>query len=213
MMPDQHLDADAAMLYATGSLDARERDAMDAHAMTCDACARTLADASQTVEAIELRRGATDQAPSALRAGLRRRGRTSSLWPGIAVAAVLVAALSLARAFMLTSAMHDRDVALTSIVHSHFNHAPFIATRAEAPSAKVLYAQTGQWLYVVVDAPTQALHVDEITEGGGVIDAGRIAASRTPQTFYSQPSQRIVRVELRDDAGAAVARAALVYRR
>ncbi|MBD5605730.1 MAG: zf-HC2 domain-containing protein [Candidatus Eremiobacteraeota bacterium] len=88
-----HIDDDAE-LYALGALETSERDAVDAHLATCDACTRRVADAERTVGALGSLAWGGTVAPSP-----RSDARTSVRWS--VVAAVLAACFALALGFGL----------------------------------------------------------------------------------------------------------------
>jgi hypothetical protein len=209
-MNDTHVGENAA-LYAMGALDAQERETYDRHAQVCDACARALADASQTIEAMERRAGIVP-APRALLAG-RRRARLRPFAAGLVAAAAAVAAIFLfARLFAVSGAVHGNELALAALVHSHFDHSPFVAQRVGAPAAKVMYARDGSWLFVVVDRPSVPLEVDGIAANGAALSLAQLPRSDVAVSAFSRPARRFVRVELREANGAVVSRAELAYR-
>ena len=209
-MNDANVGENAAM-YAMGALDAREREAYDRHADVCDACALALADASQTIDAMERRAGIVP-APRTLLAG-QRRARLRPFAAGFIAAAAAIAAIFLfARFFALSGAVHGNDLALAALVHSHFDHSPFVAQRPGAPPAKVMYARDGSWVFVVVDRPSVPLEVDGIVANGAALSIARLPRSDVAVSAFSRPAQRFVRVELREANGAVVSRAELAYR-
>ena len=50
------------------------------------------------------------------------------------------------------------DVALVTMVHSHFNHVSMAPESANPVAAKILYARDGSWMYIIADKPGGSLH-------------------------------------------------------
>jgi hypothetical protein len=57
----------------------------------------------------------------------------------------------------LQAALRGDDLAMATIVTSHFKHEPFVARQAGGPTAKVLYAPDGSWFFVIVDSGSCAI--------------------------------------------------------
>ncbi len=165
-----------AELYALGVLEPHERVNIDAHVASCDACARSLAEAEATVGALDevfvplvepparlgLRIAASSdvgvplvQAVSHLAWPPNRSGRFVTGFLATAAALLLFVGISGGALFQRSATLRQdaRDSSvLATIATSHFNHASFTAREPDAPIAKVLYARDGQWFYIIVDS-------------------------------------------------------------
>ncbi len=171
-----HLD-EAAELYALGALQDAERAAADAHLAECDMCARRVGEAEATVAALD----ATEmQVPSRLdrrmRASLRTPASVRFFYP--LVAAALILGLLPSAAFWqrdrdLRAADAARGPALAALVNSHFLHAQFVKLAPDAPSAKVIFARSGAWFYVIaltnrtLSVAADGRRLGELTGSGG----------------------------------------------
>ncbi|MBV8688856.1 MAG: zf-HC2 domain-containing protein [Candidatus Eremiobacteraeota bacterium] len=150
-----HID-ELAELYALGSLDEEEVRRVNDHVATCEACRKRVTDAEQVVTAMAL-----DQSKSEMPRRPARKPLTVQLWPALGFAAGLILPLL----FLLPIVLHERQsaqethLAFASLVNSHFSHVAFTRRTADAPNAKLLYARTGSWLYVVVLQPNSDLDV------------------------------------------------------
>ncbi len=165
-----------AELYALGVLESQERANIDAHVVSCDPCARSLAEAEATVGALDevfvpvvepparlgLRIAASSDVTAPIVRPLSRVGwppnRSGRLVTGfLAAAAALLLFVGIGggmlfqRSATLRQDAQDSSV-LATIAASHFNHASFTAREPDAPIAKVLYARDGRWFYVIVDS-------------------------------------------------------------
>lgn len=158
---------ESAELYALGSLGEDERAQVDAHVMQCDACAARLGEAERTVAAMER----SAEAPAA-------RVRTWRVPAGVAAAAFVLGLIPSAwfwSAQQRAGAYNaDRERALAAMVSSHFSHAQFERLAANAPSAKLIYARNGQWVYAV--AETAKPLVLKVRTGSGDVSLGTLHA-------------------------------------
>jgi Putative zinc-finger len=210
----QHI-GDDAELYALGALDAVESAAVERHIAACSECAARVVDAQGV--AASLASALPGAAPSASldrrihEVALRPaqfRARSSSLWQ-YAVAAVFALAFLGAgfQALRLHGQLADQDVALATVVHSHFNHVSMTPISASSVAAKVLYARDGSWVYVIADHPGGDLHVMSIGAGGRT-DLGALHSNGQTASLLIRPVARIQSIVLQRD-GVPVATATL----
>jgi hypothetical protein len=101
------------------------------------------------------------------------------------------------------------DLALVTVVHSHFNHVSMTPQSASPVAAKVLYARDGSWLYIIADKPGGTLHALARTPAG-TVDLGVLEGSGETATILVHPSAHVDFLMLQRD-GTAVASATLVY--
>jgi hypothetical protein len=129
----------------------------------------------------------------------------------LAVAAVFALAfLALGwKALALRGELAADDLALVTVVHSHFNHVSMTPQSANPVAAKVLYARDGSWLYVIADEPGGTLHALART-AAGTIDLGVLAASGQTAGLLVRPPARVESLVLQRE-GTTVASATLVY--
>ncbi len=160
-----HFD-ESAELYALGMLDELEAARVLAHARECPACAGLIERAALVVSALS--EGVPVCQPAdALRdrllssAGPQHKDRGRWKWfGGGLVAGLTAAALVILPAYVTMQNMpRTADLALSTIVASHFNHVSFSALRQGAPAAKALYGKHIEWIYVVVHEPPEGLQV------------------------------------------------------
>ena len=222
----QHI-GDDAELYALGVLDAAESAAVEQHISACAECAARVIDAQGV--AASLASALPDVAPSAsLDRRIRElastgnvaasnviplrpaqsRPRSSSLWQ-YAVAALLALAFlgTGLQAFHVHGQLADEDLAMATVVHSHFNHVSMSPISNSPVAAKVLYARDGSWVYVIADRPGGELHVVSIGAGGRT-DLGALHAIGQTASLLIRPSARIQSIVLQRD-GVPVAAATL----
>jgi hypothetical protein len=128
-------------LYALGMLEPDERDRVDEHVRTCDACAERLGRAESAVAALV---GGAQQ----------RRVRRLPAWPAaVAAAFALTSAVLFGQNVGLRGAVSNDGRVLDALVLSHFVHVPFTATTAAPVAAKVIYEQHGAWYQIVAERP------------------------------------------------------------
>jgi hypothetical protein len=54
---------------------------------------------------------------------------------------------------VLRERLQGEDVALVTMVHSHFNHVSMAPESANPVAAKILYARDGSWVYIIAGKP------------------------------------------------------------
>jgi hypothetical protein len=229
---NQHL-GDEAELYALGILESVERDAVDAHLAVCAECSQRVGAAEMTVARLasvvprvepspELGTRIRADAATLRSPGIRRSAKHVAreqarrawlpVWAAVAVSLVLMVALGAAvvQSGRLKDQLQADDVALIHVVYGHFQHAPLTRRVPSAlAAAKVLYANDGSWLYVVVDRPAGDLHLVERVQGTDR-DAGLLARRGSVATLFVRAAGRPAAISLRA-AGSIVASAQLTY--
>lgn len=217
----QHI-GDDAELYALGALDATEAAAVERHVAGCPECAVRVVDAQgvaatlasalpEVTPSASLDRRIHDLASSGSVTPLRpaqSSARSSSFWQ-YAIAAVFALAFLGAgfEALRLHGRLADEDLALATVVHSHFNHVSMTPISGSAIAAKVLYARDGSWVYVIADRPGAELHVLSIGAAGRT-DLGALHSDGQTASLLIRPASRIQSIALQRD-GVAVAAAML----
>ncbi len=144
-------------------------------------------------------------ADAANRSSFARRYGGLALAAGLALAVLALGWQTLA----FRARIANDDLALATLVHSHFNHVAMTPESAHPVAAKVLYARDGSWLYIIADEPGGALHV-KVRTGSGVFELGSLRNSGRVATLLERPPERIKTITLQRD-GADVASATLVY--
>ena len=205
-----HID-ELAELYALGSLNAEEQQRLDAHIATCAACLARVNDAEKVVAAL-----AWEEAKSAAPRRVVPLRRPSPAWR---VAAGFAAGLILPLLFLLPPYLSERNsarethAAFSALVNSHFSHVAFARRTADAPAAKLLYARTGEWLYVVALQPksdlTVRLRYVDVIQTVGTIRANRSDA----EVFIPNPGPVDEVLLSRDNVVVADARPAFTANR
>jgi hypothetical protein len=182
-----HID-DAAELYAIGALDDLERMRVDAHVATCGACAGRLGEAERAVTlAIEadpqyepssaLRARLSRSLDAAPRRSFRATPRTAWFALAAAIAIAVVPAGFLTREY---AAMHATvatdDMLMQRLADGSLASATFapMKTAKPAPSARVMYARSGDFYAVVVRHPTRALEVAYVHPDGTMETIGKV---------------------------------------
>lgn len=185
-MDDFHV-GDSAELYALGLLERDERDRVDAHIASCAACLRAVGDAEETV--LKLERGPISRAT--------RRRAISPFWVAVAAAFVigfLPTIPILVQMQRAQSIAAIRSAATLAMIESHFTHAQFTPLKPGAPSAKVIYARNGAWLYVIVSG---AHRYRVRTNGGNVL--GTTEPNGTTSELWVPSPLRSSGLELSED--------------
>lgn len=200
-----HLDEDLE-LYALGVLSDEERAQVEAHVADCPQCSARLGDAEAVVAKLALAYRPSTVAP-------QRLARIAAPW--IAVAATFVMAVgvtlgALVQTHRLQAQVGADDAVLSTIATTHFNHVDFTKTTPGAPTAKVLNARDGAWLYVIVDAPESGLRVVGVRDGSPV-DLGPVRVHGATATLFVHNPGMLARLELRRD-GATIGTAVPSYR-
>ena len=166
---------DMAELYALGLLGESEGARIRKHIMRCRVCRYAVVQAQDVVAAVAQEVPQLEPS-SALRQRLLDSSRptasartrpsfgwfTAGLATGIAAAALLL----LPARMSIQQSASQNDLALSTIVQSHFTHVPFTALSAKAPQGKVLYAKHAAWLYIIVHAPRPGTQVALEGPGG-----------------------------------------------
>ena len=185
-----HLD-DEAELYALGMLDPAERERVDDHIRTCDACLRRVGAAEETVAALA--------APALVRA----RSRPWSA--AVAVASALACAASLAVAVGLHRETDADGAAIARLVDSHFAHVQFVTPAGAPIAAKAIYERHGAW-YIIVANGAPAWHVVLVEpDGTRAPVAGAFARRGQSSILTIDAPPRVRAIELDDEGGRLVA--------
>jgi hypothetical protein len=212
----EHLGEDAE-LYPLGILDGETVYKVEQHIALCSACAERVAQAQSVATSLAAALPAAVPSPALgrrLRASIRPRSpagifRTNAF--RFAIAAVI--ALTLIGLSWQTLALRGRlaaeDLALVTMVHSHFNHVSMAPKSANPVAAKILYARDGAWIYIIADKPGGPLHAIAET-ATGTMDLGVLASAGETATLLFRPHKRIRSIILQR-AGTSVASATLAY--
>ncbi len=212
----EHLGEDAE-LYPLGILDPDAVRKVEHHIALCSACAERVAQAQTAAASLAAALPAAVPSPALkrrLHESIRPRPR-AGIRPAnlfrFAVAAVIV--LTLIGLGWQTLALRGRlateDLALVTMVHSHFNHVSMAPESENPVAAKILYARDGSWLYIIADKPGGPLHAIAST-AAGTADLGLLASAGETATLLVRPRERIRSIILRR-AGTNVASATLAY--
>jgi hypothetical protein len=211
----EHLGEDAE-LYALGVLDDDAARNVERHVALCSECAERFAQA-QSVAASLAAALPLATPSSALERRLRKSARPqpsvkfrASLFPVALAAAFALAFFGVGwQALVLRERLQSEDVALVTMVHSHFNHVSMAPESANPVAAKILYARDGSWLYIIADKPGGSLHAIARTSAG-VTDLGVLLSTGETATLLVHPRERIRSITLQR-AGTDVASARLAY--
>ena len=182
-------------LYALGMLEPQERDRVDEHVRTCDACAERL--------------GRAEAAVTALVAGSQQRRfwRMPSLPVAVAAAFALTSGVLFGQNVALRGALASDGHVLDMLVLSHFVHVPFTATTAEPVDAKVIYEQHGRWYQIVAERPAD--WGVSVTRADGVVQkiAAKPQARGTASTLALAALGPVRAIDLIDANGRLIAHA------
>jgi anti-sigma factor RsiW len=212
----EHL-GENAELYPLGILDDDAAREVERHIASCSECAERVARAEAVAASLAAALPLATPSPA-----LERRLRESTL-PQLGVrktrpnvlrfaiaAAFVIAFLGLGlQTLLLRQRLAAEDVALVTMVHSHFNHVSMSPESASPVAAKILYARDGSWVYIIADKPGGALHAIAHTERG-VADLGAMLKAGETATLLVHPSERVRSIVLQR-GGTTVASAKLVY--
>jgi hypothetical protein len=212
----EHLGEDAE-LYPLGVLDDDAARHVERHVAWCSECAERVAQAQAVAATLAAALPQATPSP-ALERRLRESARPqptaklrANLLPFALAAAFALAFLGLGwQTLVLQQRLKTEDVALVTMVHSHFNHVSMSPESANPVAAKILYARDGSWIYIIADKPGGALHAIAHTEAGGVADLGALGSAGETATLLVHPRERIRSITLQR-AGADVASATLAY--
>jgi hypothetical protein len=211
----EHL-GENAELYPLGILDDDATRNVERHIALCSECAERVAQAQAV--AVSLAAALPLATPSpALERRLRDSARPqpsvklrASLFPFALAAAFALAFLGLGwQALVVRERLAAEDVALVTMVHSHFSHVSMSPESANPVAAKILYARDGSWIYIIADKPGGPLRAVAHTPAG-VADLGALGSAGETATLLVHPRARIRSITLQR-AGTDVASAKLAY--
>jgi hypothetical protein len=211
----EHLGEDAE-LYPLGILDDDAARNVELHIALCSACAQRVAQAQAVAASLAAALPPATPSP-ALERRLRESARPqpsakprASLFPFALAAAFALALLGLGwQTVALRERLQGDDVALVTMVHSHFNHVSMAPESADPVAAKILYARDGSWIYIIADKPGGPLHAVART-AAATTDLGVLTSTGETATLLVHPRERIVSITLQR-AGTNVASAKLAY--
>ncbi|MFY9664941.1 MAG: hypothetical protein WAK19_10860 [Candidatus Cybelea sp.] len=212
----EHLGEDAE-LYPLGILDDDTARDVERHVALCSECAERVAQAQAVAASLAAALPVASPSP-ALERRLREAARPQ-LGAARAPASIFRFALAAAVALILlgfgwqTVVLRQRlaaeDVALVTMVHSHFNHVSMSPQSANPVAAKILYARDGTWIYIIADKPGGPLRAVAHTPAGAA-DLGALGSAGQTATLLVHPRERIRSITLQR-AGTTVASAKLAY--
>ncbi len=211
----EHL-GENAELYPLGILDDDAAREVERHITLCPECAERVARAEAV--AASLAAALPLAAPSpALERRLRESARPqpsakprASLFPFALAAAVALVLLGFGwQTLVLRDRLSADDVALVTMVHSHFNHVSMSPESANPVAAKILYARDGSWIYVIADKPGGSLHAIANT-ATSIVDLGVLTSTGETASLLVHPRERVRSITLQR-AGTIVASAKLAY--
>jgi anti-sigma factor RsiW len=212
----EHLSEDAE-LYPLGILDDEAAREVERHIALCSECAERVARAEAVAASLAgtlplatpspaLERRLRESARPRLGAGNLR----ASVFRFAIAAALALVFLGLGlQTLLLRQHLAAEDVALVSMVHSHFNHVSMSPESANPVAAKILYARDGSWVYIIADKPGGPLRAVALTPAG-VADLGSLLRAGETATLLVHPRDRIRSIVLQR-AGTTVASAKLAY--
>jgi hypothetical protein len=211
----EHLGEDAE-LYPLGILDDDAARNVERHVALCSECAERVAQAQSVAASLAAALPAASPSP-ALERRLRESARPqpsakprANLLPFAIAAALALIFLGFGwQTLVLRERLAAEDVALVTMVHSHFNHVSMSPESANPVAAKILYARDGSWVYIIADRPGGSLHAIAKT-ATSTIDLGVLASTGESASLLVHPRERIQSVSLQR-AGTNVASANLAY--
>jgi hypothetical protein len=211
----EHLGEDAE-LYPLGILDDDTARNVELHVASCSDCAERVARAQAVAASLAAALPQATPSP-ALERRLREPARPqpnakfrASLFPFALAAAFALAFFGLGwQALVLRERLQSEDVALVTMVHSHFNHVSMSPESTNPVAAKILYARDGSWIYIIADKPGGALHAIART-AASVTDLGALSSTGETASLLVHPRERIRSITLQR-AGVNVASAKLAY--
>jgi anti-sigma-K factor RskA len=190
-------------------------EALPAVAPSAELGSRLTASAASSARTVA-RRTTSTVSRSAARTSSRTSTRSSTGWFSdrvlrYAVAAALVLALLNAgwQSFRFHREIAVEDVALSTLVHSHFNHVSMTPLLAGPLAAKILYARDGSWIYVIADRPGGTLRALGYA-AGKALDFGTMPSDGKTATLMAHPRSRVRRIVL-ERGDVPVAEATLAY--
>ncbi len=211
----EHLGEDAE-LYPLGVLDDEAARDVERHVATCSECAERVTQAQAVAASLAASLPQATPSP-ALGRRLRESARPqpsakfrASLFPFALAAAFALAFLGLGwQQLVFRARLQSEDVALVTMVHSHFNHVSMSPESTNPVAAKILYARDGSWIYIIADKPGGLLHAVAHTAAGAA-DLGALGSAGETATLLVHPRERIRSITLQR-AGTDVASARLAY--
>jgi anti-sigma-K factor RskA len=211
-----HLGEDAE-LYPLGTLDDDAARNVERHVASCSECAQRVARAQAVAASLAAALPLATPSP-ALERRLRESARPqrsekkprTNLFPFALAAAFALAFLGLEwQQLVLRERLQSEDVALVTMVHSHFNHVSMRPESANPVAAKILYARDGSWIYVIADKPGGSLHAIAET-ATSTVDLGVLTSTGETASLLVRPRARITSMILQR-GGTNVASAKLTY--
>jgi hypothetical protein len=212
----EHL-GENAELYPLGLLDDDAARDVERHIALCSTCAGLVAQARSVAASLAAALPVASPSPALerrLRDSVRpqlgaAKGRPSIFRFALAAAVALIFLGLGWQTFVLQQRLKAEDVALVTMVHSHFNHVSMAPESANPVAAKILYARDGSWIYVIADEPGDSLHA--IAEmATGTVDLGALTSTGETASLLVRPRGRIESITLQR-AGTNVAAARLTY--
>lgn len=200
-----HVGEDAE-LYALGQLDDAARETVERHVRVCAECARRVGDAEFTV--LQLIEADSSDVPAALRP-FRANGSAPAWRWAAAIAAAFLLGLIPWLTTLRTAAPPAQQVAMTAMLHSHFQHTQFVADAPGAPAAKVIFGRTGGWIYVLAAPGIAPLSVVTLAGGARTTVATLAPATQTRAVFI--PLQGRIDAVLLLDGTRQLAHANVVF--
>jgi anti-sigma factor RsiW len=202
-----HLEEEAE-LYALGALSDAERAAAEEHIAQCDACARRVGQAEETLAELVRPQAPPAQLDRRVHAVFARRSSARAFYP-LAAAALIVALLPGAFFWQRDRDLRASDAvnrqAVAAMIGSHFLHAQFVKVAADAPAAKAIFARDGAWVYVI------AVTDRDLTLNAGSRALGKLTGTGNERAlFVEHPSATRSLVLM--DGSRVLARAAVVIR-
>ena len=212
----EHL-GESAELYPLGMLDEDAAREVERHIALCSECAERVAQAETVAVSLAAALPLATPSPAlerrlreSTRPKLGARKMPANVLRFAVAAAFLIALLGLGlQTLLLRQRLAGEDVALVTMVHSHFNHVSMSPESANPVAAKILYARDGSWMYIIADKPDGTLHAIAHT-AGGVAELGDLLSAGETATLLVHPPERIQSVVLQR-AGTTVASAKLAY--
>ncbi|MFY9720693.1 MAG: hypothetical protein WAK16_13725 [Candidatus Cybelea sp.] len=212
----EHL-GESAELYPLGILDDDAAREVERHIALCSECAERVTQAQAVAASLAAALPLAAPSPAlerrlheSTRPQLGARKMPANVLRFAIAAAFVIAFLGLClQTLLLRQRLGTEDVALVTMVHSHFNHVSMSPVSANPVAAKILYARDGSWIYIIADKPGGALHAIADT-AGSVADLGELLSTGETATLLVHPRERIRSIVLQR-GGTTVASAKLAY--
>jgi anti-sigma factor RsiW len=212
----EHL-GENAELYPLGILDDDAAREVERHIALCSACADRVAQARSVAASLAAALPVASPSP-ALERRLRESARpqlgaakaSTSIFRYALAAAIALIFLGFGwETLVLQQRLAANDVALVTMVHSHFNHVSMSPESANPVAAKILYARDGSWIYIIADRPGGTLHALAQT-ATGTVDLGVLTSTGQTASLLVHPREHVRSIVLQR-AGTNVASAKLAY--